>query len=63
MVFAIGNDEIDKINEQKLCNPKLLRCRDCNDLLILGESKPKGMICGSCNKCNKDYLIAMEGGK
>jgi len=58
---AFGGEELEEINKQKLCNPKSLRCRDCEALLILGESKPKGLICGSCKKCKKDYLIAIEG--
>lgn len=57
--FAIGNEELAEVEDQRLCNPKILRCRECGKLLQLEASVPRSLIIGKCVDCDKQYLVAL----
>ena len=56
--FAIDNTEIAQISQARLCNPAVLKCRECGKLLELVHAEI--LIIGNCRACDKQYLVAME---
>ncbi len=67
--FAVGNEKVEKIDEQRLCNPEILHCRECGSLLTLKETNTvknnskTNLIFGHCDRCNTDYLVCIENKK